>query len=263
MKKTNRIVVITGGSSGIGKLLVEQFVKNGDKVYMLSRSNPDNFERHIKTDIANEKSVQEAFTHITAQESSIDILVNNSGVGVAGAMELLESADVRQCLDVNVMGIFYCCKYALPYMQANAKIINISSVIATFPRPFHTIYSASKAAASMMSHGLRMELAPSKIQVTAICPTGIATPFAKNRIIEYKTNERYGDRIKRAHDSVENRSRMSPEVAARQIYKKINKKKLKPQYIIGNGFKVLVFCFKFISLNTVLRLTNKLCGGIK
>jgi len=265
MRKTYKpkIVVITGGSSGIGKLLLEKYELRGDKVYMLSRTNPGDLENHIPCDVGDEVMVKAAFAKIAAHEKSIDILINNAGVGIVGATELLDSEGVRKCIDVNVLGVFYCCKYALPIMGRSSKIVNMSSVIAMFARPFHTIYSAAKAAVSMFSSGLRMELAHTGIQVTAFCPTGLATPFSKNRIAELETNKRYGNRVKSAHEKVEKRGRMSPEKAAAEIFRKINKRKLKPVYIIGGGFKILCFLQRFFPLRFLQWITIKLYGGKK
>jgi short-subunit dehydrogenase len=265
MKKNNRpkVVVITGGSSGIGKLLLEKYELRGDKVYMLSRTNPGDLENHIPCDVSDETAVKNAFAEIASKEKNIDILINNAGVGIVGAVELLDSAGVRKCIDVNVMGVFYCCKYALPVMDRGSKIVNMSSVIAIFARPFHTIYGTAKAGVSMFTNGLRMELAHTGIQVTAFCPTGLATPFSKNRIAELKTNKRYGNRVKTAHSSVENRKRMSPEKAAAEIFRKINKRKLKPMYIIGGEFKFLCFMQRFLPQRFIQWMTNNLFGGKK
>lgn len=262
-KYVPKTVVITGGSGGIGLLLLKKFIARGDTVYMLARSNPESFDNFLACDVGDEIAVKSAFSKIAAETEKIDILINNAGIGIAGATEHLDAADVRKCIDVNVMGVFYCCKYALPHMRRGGKIVNMSSVIAYFPRPFHTIYSASKAAVSSMSNGLRMELSHTGIQVCSIAPTGLATPFSKNRIVETQTSERYGGRIKTAHGSVENRKRMSPERAAAQMFRKINRRKLKPVYIIGGGFKVLTFMARFLPLNFMLKLTNKLFGGRK
>lgn len=258
----NNVIVITGGSSGIGEHLVKLFCSNGDRVYMLSRTNPHNYDRYIKCDVSDEEQVKSAFLEIKKAEKSIDILINNAGLGISGATEFLPSEQVQHVMNVNFMGTFYCCKYSIPLMKAGGKIVNISSVIAIFSRPFHSVYCAAKAAVSMFSYGLRMELSTAKIQVTSICPTGIETNFSKNRIMENETNERYNARIQKAAESVNKRSRMPAEVCARRMYEKINKKRLKAMYIIGNNFKVLHFFQKFFPLSVILKITNKKFGGI-
>lgn len=259
----DRVIIITGGSGGIGEQLIKLFGDSGDRVYMLSRTNPHNYENYIKCDISDEFQVKCAFLEINKLEKSIDILINNAGVGISGATELLSSDKVRQVMDVNFMGTFYCCKHSIPLMKVGSKIINVSSVIAFFARPFHSIYSAAKSAVLMFSHGLNMELSTAQIQVTSICPTGIETDFSKNRIMETETNERYLDRIQKAADSVHKRSRMPVDACAQKMYKIINKRKLKAMYIIGNNFKVLYFFQKFLPLRLLLKITNNKFGGIK
>ena len=262
-EKPPKVVVITGGSSGIGKLLAEKYELRGDKVYTLSRTNADESTNHVKCDVGDEEAVKAAFAQITAAEKNIDILINNAGIGIVGATELLDSEGVRKCIDVNIMGVFYCSKYALPAMKRGSKIINMSSMIGIFPRPFHTIYSAAKAAVIMFSNGLRMELAHTGIQVCAFCPTGLATPFHKNRIAELQTSKRYGNRVKSSHESLENHRRMPPEKAASKIFRKINKRKLKPVIIIGGGFKFLDIAARFFPLRFKQWITIKLWGGKK
>jgi len=268
MKKNKlpKIVVITGGSSGIGLELVKKFTAGGDRVYMLARTNPENFERFTACDVGDEATVRDAFAAIAAAEGGkIDILVNNAGVGIEGATELLDTADVRRCVDVNFVGVFLCCKYALPHMGRGAKIINISSANAFFARPFHAVYGAVKAAVSHLSHCLRMELAIARtgIQVTAICPKGIATAFAANRIAAHETNERYAASIASASAVTKNSRRIPAPRAAAKIHAISRRRNLKPTYIIGGGYKILYLLTKVFPLRFVLWVTIRVCRGKK
>ena len=129
-------VVITGGSSGIGLELRKLYAAKGYNGFTLSRTNPDGAPDHIACDVADEDSVRAAFQTIAASGNEIDILINNAGVGLNGAAELVDSNSARACMDVNFMGTYYCIKYALPHMSANGKIINVSSAAGIFALPF-------------------------------------------------------------------------------------------------------------------------------
>lgn len=260
----SKIIVITGASSGIGKALAELYAKDGI-VVNLSRTNAADADNFIECDITDEDDVAAAFSVIWQKFGKIDILINNAGVGISGATELLSSDRVRQVMDVNFMGTFYCCKYGLRLMERGAKVVNISSVTAFFATPFRTVYCAAKAAVSMFSNGIRMELAPSGIQVTAICPAETKTNFTKNRIKEFVTSERYGDRVENAAKGVDDKEskRMPVEDVAAKIYRIVGKKRLKPSYIIGGKFKVLRFIQRLVSENFLIKMTDKMFGGHK
>ena len=105
-----------------------------------------------------------------------------------------------------------------------------------------------------------MELKSSKIQVTAICPGDIKTNFSKNRDITPLTNERYGKRIEESINSINNRQskRMDRDVACKKIYKIINKKKLKPMYIVSKVYNFLYLAKRFSSEKALLNVTNKM-----
>ena len=166
-------------------------------------------------------------------------------------------------MDTNFMGVYLTTKYALKFMEKGSRIINISSACALFPLPYRNLYSASKAAVSSFSQGLKMELMPLGIQVTSICPGDIKTPFIKNRVKYFDTNEKYGDRIQRASDKVEknNDKRMEIDYAVDKIYKIINKKKLKPEYIVGGKYKLLYFAMRFFPKSCYINFVEKHFGG--
>lgn len=271
MRKLNgKIIAITGGSSGIGKHIAETF-SDGNTVVDLSRSaetsalftdggEAKNGLYHIKCDVSSEADVIAAFGMIKSAFGKVDLLINNAGYGVSGAVELLKDEEVERIFEVNFMGVFRCCKYALPLMSEGAKIVNISSACAIFPLPFRGMYCASKAAVSMLSHSLREEVKPYGIDVTAICPGDIKTPFTRNRVKNFTTNERYGSRIKDADDHISAREnkRMSVDYACRKIEKIILKRKYKPFYIVGGKYKALYALYRIFPLGAILGATGKI-----
>lgn len=254
-------IVITGGTSGIGKALSEKFLKQGANVIVLARSVKD--EKGIKCDLSDEADVKKAFMEIEKKFGRIDILINNAGYGISGATELISSDEAKKIFDVNFFGTLFCIQNALPLMQKGGKIINISSACAFFALPFRALYCASKSAVSMLSSSIRMELCTAGIQVCAICPGDIKTNFTKNRIKHFYTNLRYGNRVVNATENIDKNEdkRMPLEFASEKIFKIVNKPKLKPQYIIGKKYKVLYFLYRIFPLNCFLKATNKVKGG--
>ena len=255
----NKIVVITGAKSGIGLALKEKYEKNGDIVISLDLAEITDGDTHFACDVSNEEQIKQIFSVIGEKYKNIDILINCAGYAVFGATELVESKRVENMFNVNYYGTLYTCQNAIPLMKPNSKIINISSACAIFALPFRTHYSASKAAVSMLSYGLRMELKDSKIKVCCICPGDIKTNFSKNRDKSYATNKRYGDKIEKSAKQIEDREpkRMTLNYASKKIYKVCQKKNPKPMYIIGKSYKFLYFLQKIVPLKIILNYIQK------
>jgi len=215
-QKQQRVVVITGGTSGIGRALVESFRKSGDVVCNLARSCDPLGVGNFVCDVSDEARVREVMAIIGARYGRIDILINNAGYGVSGAYELLSAEQTKRNMDVNFFGTLYCSQAALPFMKRGAKIINISSACALFPLPFRGMYCSSKAAVSMLSQSMRMELKDSGVCVVDVCPGDVRTEFTANRVKEYETNFRYGERVKRAAHKIDSRQDKRMDVSVVQ-----------------------------------------------
>lgn len=256
MKNKQKLnIVITGSSSGIGKALKEHYLSLGNNVVGISLSGDD-----YLADVSDKNALDKVFEQIKEKLGNIDILINCAGFGVSGAIELIDPQLVQKEYDVNVLGTIFTTQCALPIMSEKGKIINISSACALFPLPFRSFYCSSKSAVSMFSDCLRMELCKTKIQSTAICPCDIKTNFTKNRQKSYVTNERYKDAIKLSAERIDSREdkRMSLEKATKILVKIIDKKKLKPQYVMGARNKVLYQVQKFFPKSWVLKVMTKL-----
>ncbi len=263
----NKIVVITGGSMGIGKATANLFRQKGDIVLSIARQiDEENREFSYIADISNEEQVKNIITQIGEKYKKIDILVNNAGMGVNGALELLPSNVFENVMNVNIKGFFLVSKYALPYMKKGCKIINISSVSGLFASPFRSLYCLSKSAMQMATMCQRMELEKSGIDVCAVCPGEVKTNFMKKRVRITDTNERYGKQVERAFEFLDKHDegkRMAPEKVAKAIYKQSIRKKSKPFVIVGGSFKLIYFGIKILPTSWVLKLTNKFMGGGK
>ncbi len=254
MRIEKRIIVITGASSGLGKGLKEKFEKIGDVVIDISRNGQD-----YAIDVSNHKKLKAVFDDIYLNHGEIDMLITCAGYGISGAIELLNEEDTKQQFDVNFFGTANACKYAIPMMKKNGKIIIIASATALFPLPFKAYYCASKSAVDSFAHSLRMELSRTNIQVTSICPGDVKTNFSNNRVKIYETNERYGSSIElstKPTEKTENR-RMKSGYAVKKMYKICEKKKLKARYIVGKEYKLFNFCRKIFTDNLISKVLTK------
>lgn len=264
MAKNNnaKIVVITGGTSGIGLELKRLYEKDGNVVITISTRESDDL-LHYPCSVADEKKIKSTIDKIGENYGRIDVLINNAGFGMSGITELLPNDKVKELVDVNFYGTLYCVQSALKYMRRGGKIINMSSAMALFPVPFRSIYGSVKSAVLSLSFSLRMEIKDLGIDVVAICPGDIKTNFTKNRIKQFETNERYGERLKKATIKSDGREekRMSALTCAKGIYKKVKKKKCKPFYIIGAKYKLLYFLTNITPKSWLLNITEKLYAG--
>lgn len=259
-KGQKRVIVISGASSGLGAGLKRLYEQQGDVVVGLSRT--DCGGNWIACDVTDRERVRAAVEEIGAKYGRIDVLVNNAGVGVSGAVELTTDEEYESVMKTNVDGVFFLSRAALRFMERGGKIVNISSTCALFALPFRALYCAAKAAVSMLSYGMRMELKDSGIDVVTVCPGEIKTSFTQNRRKNFQTNARYGNRVERAAAYIDGKEdkRMDCEKACCKI-KKIIDGKRGATYIVGGKYKALRFISRFVSQNALLRATDSLMGG--
>ncbi len=181
-------IIITGTSSGIGFALAEYFGKKGHHVYGLSRKNIDSeYFKTIPTDITDNEQIKNAVTEILKTENQIDVLINNAGMGMVGAVEDSTKEDITKLFNLNLIGAVQMMSGVLPKMrgQKNGKIINISSIGSEMGLPFRGFYSASKAALDKTTEAIRYEVYPWNIKVCSLHLGDIKTNIAENRV---KTN---------------------------------------------------------------------------
>lgn len=180
------VVVITGVSSGIGRVTAERFKSLGYRVFGTVR-NMDSAQpiagvELLSMDVRDEASVQRAIHSVIAKAQRIDVLINNAGVSVVGAVEETSVDETRALLDTNVLGILRTVKAALPHMRTEraGRIINIGSVLGFLPAPYMGVYSASKHAVEGLSESLDHELRQFGIRVTVIEPAFTRTQLGSN-----------------------------------------------------------------------------------
>lgn len=217
-----RIVVIIGGSSGIGLSVSRLFVRNGDRVYNLSRNpSPESKVHHRTLDIVNTAEVHNVFKEIYEAEGTIDIVVNSAGFSMAAPIEFVESADYRYLFDVNFFGAIEVIKAAMPYIkEKGGRIINVSSMGGVIPIAYDPYYCASKAALNMLTEALQLELRKMNIFVTSLMPGGTRTPFTfKRKIYGEDRTKGYASEQKRATDALNKieQEGMSPRSVANSV----------------------------------------------
>lgn len=240
----NKIAIVTGGNSGIGKYTAMALRDKGCTVYEFSRREIlTEGINHITADITDETQVEKAVNAVIEKEGKIDILINCAGYGISGAVEFTELSDAKKQFDVNFFGTVNMNKAVLPHMRnsKSGRIVNISSVAAVAHIPFQTYYSASKAAIESYTCALANEVAPFGISVTAIQPGDICTPFTQAREKSFTGDDVYSGRIARSVSSMEKDEQkgMSPEIAGDYIAKIALQNKVKPVYAIGFSYKIL------------------------
>lgn len=258
-----KIVIVTGDSSGIGKSVCEALVSKGCKVYGISRREfTPNGYTHLRGDVSDEKNIEGVIQEILDKEKKIDILVNCAGYGISGAVEFTSIEDAKKQFDVNFFGMVNVNKVVLKVMreQKMGRIVTISSLAALTPIPFQTYYSASKAAINTYTMAVANEVKPFNISMTAIQPGDIATAFTDVRCKEMAGDKEYGGRITKGVAVMEHdeRNGMSADEAGKYIAKIALKKKVKPLYAIGFQYKFIAFLVKIFPCG----FANKIIGSL-
>ena len=255
----DKVVFVTGGSSGIGYFTAQALRDRGCTVYEGSRRGSDlEGVTHIPLDVTNDASVASAVRILLEREGRIDILIHCAGSGISGAVEFTKTEDAIAQLDVNFFGVVRVIREVLPIMRAqgNGRIVSISSVAATFPIPFQAYYSASKSALNSYTLALANEVAPFGITVAAIQPGDIKTGFTAARKKSLMGDEIYGGRISRSVSGMERdeQSGMDPAIVGKMIAKLALKRFSKPVCTLGFGYKMLCLLGKILPISLINRI---------
>lgn len=250
-EKSRKVALVTGGSSGIGQCAAAALRDAGCPIYECSRRQiPLDGVAHVRVDVTDEAAVTEAVNRIARTEGTIDIVVNCAGCGISGAVEFTDISEAKAQFDVNFFGMVNVNRAVLPIMRKNGggRIVNISSVAAVAHIPFQTFYSASKAAIESYTCALDNEVRPFGITVTAVQPGDIRTGFTEARRKSAAGDEIYGGRISRSVSTMERDEQkgMAPEFAGAYIAKIALKKRVKPLYTVGFGYKCLSLLCKLL-----------------
>jgi NAD(P)-dependent dehydrogenase (short-subunit alcohol dehydrogenase family) len=187
MMTTNRpVALVTGASSGIGRAAARALAEAGFEVAGTSRNTakvtPADGVRFLDLDVASDASVHAAVGQVIERSGRIDVLVNNAGLGAAGAAEESSVAQDQRVFDVNVFGVIRMTKAVLPHMRArgSGRIINISSVLGFVPAPYMASYAAAKHAIEGYSESVDHEVRGHGVRVLLVQPAYTKTGFDAN-----------------------------------------------------------------------------------
>lgn len=238
------IVLVTGGSSGIGEACARHLAEQGCTVFAAARSLSeesflDEVELHgLSTDVTDEASVARCVDRIVETAGRLDAIVNCAGFGIAGAIEATSIDEAKEQFDTNFFGTMRVCHAALPVLrrQRSGAIVNVSSIAGRIGLPFQGLYSATKFAIEGLTEALRMELKPFGIRVSLIEPGDFRTGFtASRRRVDGDLGGAYRlttDRALAAAESDE-RSGASPERVARLLLRILRDPSPRLRYTVG------------------------------
>lgn len=250
-----KVIIITGASSGIGKTTLEYLRAKGHTVYGTSRRgtpiadvSTDEFPL-FQLDITNEQSVQQFIKGVVDREQRIDVLVNNAGFAVCGSLKDTSVEQLHAQFETNLYGVHRMVQAVLPSMLAvhSGTIITLGSFGGRLAVPYQSLYSASKAAVSMYSDALRMELWKDGIKISLIEPGDTSTEFHAGRVYvdAYSDDAAAVEAVEIMHKSEQKGA--NPLKVTKVVEKIIKAKRPKPRYLVGTDAKLFGFLLRIVS----------------
>lgn len=260
-QQTNRkVVLVTGASSGMGKAFAQALLAEGMTVYAVARRVEAMADLAkagaitLKMDITQQEEIQSVVAHIIQNHGGVDILINNAGFGLYGAMEDTSIEDARYQFEVNLFGMAYLTKLLLPSMRQkkSGRIINMSSMGGKIYTPLGSWYHATKHAVEGWSDCLRLELSPFNIDVVIIEPGAIATEFAGVMVEPMLERSGKGPYAKMAQAVAEStraseaKGELSnPQVIVDLVLQAVRARRPKTRYVAGKYAKPMIFVRKW------------------
>lgn len=261
MKKahSSKVILITGGSSGFGKVCVDYLTECGHRVYGTSRTasyptghSSPYFPLSIPMDVRDDDSIEKAVEFVLEREGRLDVLINNAGFALTGAIELTSIEEAGRQFETNFFGVHRVCRCVLPTMrrQRSGLIVNISSIGGLIALPFQGFYCASKYALEGLTESLRMEVKPYGIQVVLIEPGDFKTQISANRIIVAASTEDsdYTVRQRAAGDVITKNEQdgANPRKLAVLLGKIVVQEQVRARYLVGMYSQKMVIWIKRI-----------------
>ena len=254
--KNNKVILLTGASSGIGYDTAVALAQQGHKVYAAARrvERMEPLRQYgivpLKMDVTDEASMKEGVKTLLDAEGRIDVLINNAGYGFFGAVENVTMDDARNQLEVNVFGLARLCQLVLPTMRAqhSGRIINTASVAGRAVFYYGGWYHVSKYAVESLSDAMRMELKPFGIDVVIIEPGAIKTNWgiiAADHLIESSKGTAYEQTGTMMANNLRNmylsNTISDPAVVRKAIVRAVNARRPCTRYRIGRMANAIVF----------------------
>lgn len=236
-----KVIIITGASSGFGKATAELLSQKGHTVYGLCRRAMEHPTiKYCQCDVRDRGQIAAVVAQIVAEQGRVDVLVNNAGMGIGGALELATEEEIDLQMGTNFMGCVNMCQAVLPYMRkARAgKIINLSSIGGVMGLPYQGFYSASKFAIEGFSEALSAEVRRFGIRVCMVEPGDFATGFTGSRKNSQASldDPDYGPVFKRSLAIIEKEENggLQPAVLARRIVQLVEKRNPPLRNVVAN-----------------------------
>lgn len=247
----NKVIIITGASSGFGKATAELLSSQGHTIYGICRRPMEDSDIHyLSADIRDAEAVRQCVATIAEKEKRIDVLINNAGMGIGGALEKATAEEIDIQMGTNFMGCVNLCQAVLPFMrrQRNGKIINLSSIGGVMGLPYQGFYSASKFAIEGFSEALSAEVKRFGISISIVEPGDFATNFTASRRNSAATLEDadYGPIFRQSLSLIEKEENggLKPERLAQQIAKIVDRRRPRLRYVVATGEQWLSVALK-------------------
>lgn len=224
----DKIVVVTGGTDGIGKALVEQLIsmgarvatcgRNADKLYQLQASHPSAALHTMVADVSKENDCRRLMESTIKMFGGIDVLINNAGISMRALLQEASTEVFHKVMDINYFGVIYCTKYALnSIIERKGTIVGVSSIAGYRGLPGRSGYSASKFALQGWLEAIKTELMHEGVHVMWVCP-GFTTSNIRNAALN-KDAGSHGE------TPMDENKMMPADVCAQHILKAVRKKK--------------------------------------
>lgn len=181
-----KVVLIIGGSDGIGLATAKLFAAKGATVYNGSRTEcPIAAVKNLTVDVTHPHTIQRGISRLFAEQRRLDYVIYCAGISIASPADNTVRSDYRYLYEVNLFGAIETVRFAVPPLEdsGGGRIVLISSLASVVPVPFEAFYSSSKAALNSLAMELNLELNPRNIYVTSLLPGGVATDFSYKRKI--------------------------------------------------------------------------------
>ena len=240
----NKVVLITGASSGFGKATAERLSSKGYTVYGTSRKPVESATgggiRFLVMDVRDRESVRMGVDRIVSEQGRLDVVVNNAGMGIGGSLEMATDEEIDLQMGTNFGGCVNVCQTVLPVMrkQGRGQVINLSSIGGVMGLPYQGFYSASKFAIEGFTEALAAEVKGFGIKVSMVEPGDFATNFTARRKNSEATakSDAYGASFARSLSLIEKEENggLRPEKLAKTIEKIIETKRPRLRYVVAN-----------------------------
>jgi len=277
MVSNQKVSIVTGSSSGIGLETALTLARNGYVTYATMRTpekvaliknavEKENLPiKVVQLDVTDDKSLKNAIDHVTSEDGRIDVLVNNAGYGLVGALEELSIEEIKAQYETNFFGLVRVIQAVLPTMrkQRSGRILNLSSGAGLFGYPGGSAYVSTKFAVEGLSESIAYELEPFGIKVILIEPGFVKTNFANSMVIAKKAQDptsSYSQMMQRIAASSNElaKSGSSAELVANVILDAATNPNPRLRYLVGKDVEAWAASKKSMSENEFLNMIKKI-----